>query len=58
MITIAIARDTDALDQTLSRLRLYFLLTILFADVAWRSGAVIVRRGLRPLHAIAEHAIR
>jgi len=34
MITIAIARDTDALDQTLSRLRLYFLLTILLLTSA------------------------
>lgn len=57
MITVAVARDTHALDQTLSRLRLYLILTILLLTIGVAVMVpIIVRRGLRPLDAIAAHA--
>ncbi|CAN5357870.1 HAMP domain-containing sensor histidine kinase [soil metagenome] len=57
MISTTLARDTRALDQTLGRLRIYLLLTVLLLSLGVAVMVpAIVRRGLRPLDAIAEHA--
>jgi signal transduction histidine kinase len=58
-VFVTVARETASLDQSLSRLRTYLILTVLLltAGVALLVPAV-VRRGLRPLDAIADHAGR
>jgi signal transduction histidine kinase len=58
-VFVTVARDTAAMDETLSRLRLYLILTVLtLTTTIVTLVPVIVRRGLRPLHKLAEHVGR